>query len=57
MSGRFFDPVGMGRRPAKFHEKLQQIQGIPRRARWFFAPVTAKQFDSNSPQLGHDYNA
>src|SRR5450432_2156434 len=29
----------MGLRPAKFHEKLREAQGIPRCARWFFDPV------------------
>src|SRR5450759_4608474 len=34
----FFEPVGMGLRPAKLHEKRRKPQEIPRCARWFFAP-------------------
>src|SRR5450759_1379004 len=35
----FFEPVGMGLRPAKLHEKRRKPQEIPRCARWFFEPV------------------
>jgi hypothetical protein len=33
----------MGLRPAKFHEKLRQAQGIPGRSRWFFDPVIPRK--------------
>ena len=32
-------PIGMGRRPAKFHENLHEPPGFSLGAGWFFAPV------------------
>src|ERR1017187_605437 len=43
--------VGMGLRPAKFHEKLHGAQGILRCARWFFDPVDPGELSDSFQRL------